>query len=130
LIESDKKDILLAPALDKEAQKEAAHDSGAGSCLVGFKVVYKNYKEQQIQICTAGNRIYDAGIVSVGILQNVIHVLEIQRRLLTISQIFNQLQYYYLIDGTKCEVLKSNNEIVHTCYCINLVYASHRNDGT
>ena len=32
----DKKDLLLAPAIDEDAQKEAAHDSGASSCLIGF----------------------------------------------------------------------------------------------
>ena len=39
LIESDKKDALLAPAIDEDAQKEAAYDSGASSCLIGFKEV-------------------------------------------------------------------------------------------
>jgi hypothetical protein len=58
LIESEKKDLLLALALDGEAQKEAAHDSGASSCLFGFKEVYQNYKEQQIPIRTAGNTIW------------------------------------------------------------------------
>jgi hypothetical protein len=48
-IESEKKDLLLAPAIDQEAQKEAAHDSGASSCLIGFKKVFHNYKQQQIQ---------------------------------------------------------------------------------
>ena len=43
LIESDKKDILLAPAIDEDAQKEAAHDSGASSCLKGFREIFHNY---------------------------------------------------------------------------------------
>ena len=73
-IESDQKDILIAPAIDEEAQKEAAHDSGASSTLIGFRDVYHDYKEQVIPIKTAGNTIYAAGIGSVGILQNVIHV--------------------------------------------------------
>jgi hypothetical protein len=122
LIKSDKKDILLAPALDEEAQKEAAHDSGASCCLFGFKEVYQNYNKQQIPICTAGNMIYAAGIGSVGLLQSVIHVPGIQKQLLSISQICIQLQYYYLIDGTKCKVLISNNEVVQTFYPKNGLY--------
>ena len=85
MIESKKKDILLAPALDEEAQKGAAHDLGASSCLIGFKEVFHNYKQQQIPIRTAGNTIYAAEIGSVGLLQNVIHVPGIQKQLLSIS---------------------------------------------
>ena len=55
-----------------------------------------------------------------GLLQNVIHVPGIQKQLLSICQICNQLNFYYLIDGRKCEVLNSENEIIHTC---------HRNNG-
>ena len=40
------------------------------------------------------------------------------------SPICNQLQFYYLIDGNKCEVLNSNNEIVHTCYRNNGLYTT------
>ena len=112
MIESEKNDILLAPALDEEAQKEAAHDSGASSCLIGLEEEFHNYKQQQIPIRTAGDTIYAAGIGSVGLLQNVIHVPGIQKQLLSICQICNQLNYYYLIDGNKCEVLNSNNERV------------------
>ena len=36
LVESDQKDLLIAPAIDEEAQQEAAHDSGASSTLIGF----------------------------------------------------------------------------------------------
>ena len=50
LVESETKDIFVAPAIDEEAQKEAAHDSGASSCLIGFHEVYHNYKEQVIPI--------------------------------------------------------------------------------
>ena len=67
-MESDQKDILIAPAIDEDAQKEAAHDSGARSTLIGFRDVYHDYKEQVIPIRTAGNTIYAAGICSVGIL--------------------------------------------------------------
>ena len=87
LVESDKKDILIAPAIDEDAQKEAAHDSGASSTLIGFRDVYHDYKGQVIPIRTAGNTIYAAGIGSVGILQNVIHVPILQKQLLSISQI-------------------------------------------
>ena len=85
LVESESKDILIAPAIDEEAQKEAAHDLGASSCLIGFKEVFHNYKQQEIPIRTAGNTIYAAGIGSVGLLQNVIHVPGIQKQLLSIS---------------------------------------------
>ena len=44
LVESDQKDILIAPAIDGEAQKEAAHDSGASSTLIGFRDVYLDYQ--------------------------------------------------------------------------------------
>ena len=116
LLESDQKDILVAPAIDEDAQKEAAHDSEASSTLISFRDVYHDYKEQVIPIRAAGNTIYAAGIGSVGILQNVIHVPNIQKQLLSISQICNQLHYYYLINGTKLEVIKnSNNKVVHTC---------------
>ena len=74
LVENKQKDILLAPAIDEDAQKEAAHDSGASSTLIGFRDVYFDYKKQAIPIRTAGNTIYAAGIGSVGVLQNVIHV--------------------------------------------------------
>ena len=57
-------------------------------------------------------------------LQKVIHVPGIQKQLLSISQICNQLHFYYLIDGNKCEVLNSNNEIVHTCYRNNGLYTT------
>ena len=124
MIESEKKDILLAPALDDGAQKEAAHDSGASSCLIGFKEVFHNYKQQQIPIRTAGDTIYAAGLGSVGLLQNVIHVPGIQKQLLSISQVCNQLNYYYLIDGDKCELLNSNNEIIHTCFRNNGLYTT------
>jgi hypothetical protein len=50
LIESDNKHILLEPAHDEEAQIEAGRDSGASSCIIGFKEVFNNYKEQQIPI--------------------------------------------------------------------------------
>ena len=93
LVESDQKDILIAPAIDEDAQKEAAHDSGASSALIGFRDVYHDYKEQVIPIRTAGNSIYAAGIGSVGILQNVTHVPNLQKQLLPISQICNQLNY-------------------------------------
>ena len=69
LVESDQKDILIAPAIDEEAQKEAAHDSGASSTLIGFREVYHDYHDQVIPIKTAGNIIYAAGIGYVGILQ-------------------------------------------------------------
>jgi hypothetical protein len=69
LIESEKKKLLVAHAIDEEAQKEAVHDSRANSCLIGFKEVYHNYKEQQIPIRTAGNTIYALGIGSIGLLQ-------------------------------------------------------------
>ena len=68
LVESDKKDILIAPAIDEDSQKEAAHDSGASSTLIRFRDVYHDYKEQVIPIRKAGNTIYAAGIGSVGIL--------------------------------------------------------------
>ena len=67
LVESKTKDILVAPAIDEEAQKEAAHNSGASSCLIGFHEVFHNYKEQEVPIRTAGNTIYAAGIGSVGL---------------------------------------------------------------
>ena len=54
--------------------------------------VYHDYQEQVIPIKTAGNTIYAAGIGSVGILQNVIHVPNLQKQLLFISQICNQLK--------------------------------------
>jgi hypothetical protein len=44
LVESDQKDILVAPAIDEDAQKEAANDSGASSTLIGFCDVYHEYK--------------------------------------------------------------------------------------
>ena len=47
----------IAPAIDEEAQKEAAHDSGASSTLIGFREVYHDYHEQVIPIKTAGNTI-------------------------------------------------------------------------
>ena len=100
LVESETKDILVAPAIDEEAQKEAAHDSGASSRLIGFHEVFQNYKEQKTPIRTAGNKTYAAGIGSVGLLQNVIHAPGIQKQLLSISQICIQPHYYYLIDGT------------------------------
>ena len=124
LVENETKDILIAPAIDEEAQKEAAHDSGASSCLIGFQEVFHNYKQQEIPIRTAGNTIYAAGIGSVGLLQNVIHVPGIQKQLLSISQICNQLNFYYLIDGRKCEVLNSNNEIIHICHRNNELYTT------
>jgi hypothetical protein len=130
LIESKKKHILLAPAIYEEAQREAAHDSGASSCLIGFKEKFHNYKQQQIPICTAEDTIYAAGLGSVGLFQNVIYVPGIQTQLLSISQIFNQLNFfylidgYYLIDGNKCEVLNSNNEIIHTCFRNNGLYTT------
>ena len=124
MVESETKDILVAPAIDEEAQKEAAHVSGASSCLIGFHEVFHNYKEQEIPIRTGENTIYAAGIGSVGMPQNVIHVPGIQKQLLSISQICNQLHFYYLIDGSKCEVLNSNNEIVHTCYRNNGLYTT------
>jgi hypothetical protein len=124
LIESEKKDLLLAPAIDEEAQKESAHDSGASSCLIGFQEVFHNYKQQQIPNRTAGDTIYAAAIGSVGLLQNVIHVPGIQKQLLSLSQICNQLNYYYLIDGNKCEVLNSNNETIHTCIRNNSLYTT------
>ena len=68
LVESDQKDILVAPAIDEDAQKEAAHDSGASSTLIGFRDVYHDYREQVIPIQTADNTIYAAGIGLVGIL--------------------------------------------------------------
>ena len=121
MVESDQKDILIAPAIDEDAQKEAAHDSGASSTLIGFRDFYHDYKEQVIPIRTAGNTLYAAGIGSVGILQNVIHVSNLQKQLLSISQICNQLNYFYIINGTKLEVVNNNNqEVVHTC---------HRNNG-
>ena len=86
-MESDQKDILVAPAIDEAAQKEAAYDSGASSTLIGFRDVYHDYKEQVIPIRTAGNTIYAAGIGTVGVLQNVIHVPNLQKQLLSISQI-------------------------------------------
>ena len=56
-----------------------------------------------------------------GILQNVIHVPNLQKQLLSIFQICNQLNYFYIINGTKLEVVNNNNqEVVHTC---------HRNNG-
>ena len=121
LVESDQKDLLIAPAIDEEAQKEAAHDSGASSTLIGFREVYQDYHEQVIPIKTAGNTIYAAGIGSVEIQQNVIHVPNLQKQLLSISQICNQLNYFYIINGTKLEVINNaNQEVVHTC---------HRNNG-
>ena len=59
-----------------------------------------------------------------GLLQNVIHVPGIQKQLLSISQICNQLNFYYLIDGRKCEVLNSDNEIIHTCHRHNGLYTT------
>jgi hypothetical protein len=44
LVESNQKNILVAPAIDEDAQKEAAHDSGASSTLIGFRDVYHEYK--------------------------------------------------------------------------------------
>ena len=56
-----------------------------------------------------------------GILQNVIHVPNLQKQLLSISQICNQLNYFYIINGSKLEVIyNANQEVVHTC---------HRNNG-
>jgi hypothetical protein len=121
LIESDRINILVAPAMDKDSQKEAAHDSGASSILIGFRDVYHDYKKQVIPIRTADNTIYAAGIELLGVLQNVIHVPNLQKLLLSISQICNQLNYFFLINGMKLEVINNaNKEVVHTC---------HRNNG-
>ena len=84
LVENKQKNILVAPAIDEDAQKEAAHDSGASSTLIGFRDVYHDYKKQVIPIRTAGNTIYAAGIGSYGVLQNVIHVPNLQKQLLSI----------------------------------------------
>ena len=65
LVENEQKDILLAPAIDEDAQKEAAHDSGASSTLIGFRDVYSDYKKQVNPIRTAGNTIYAAGSYAV-----------------------------------------------------------------
>ena len=49
LIESENKNLLLAPAIDEYYQKEAAHDSGASSCLIGlrrFSTTINNNKSQ------------------------------------------------------------------------------------
>ena len=125
IVESDKKNILIAPAIDEDAQKEAAHDSGASSTLIGFHDVYHDFKEQVIPIRTAGNTIYAAGIGSVGILQNVIHVPNLQKQLLSIFQVCNQLNYFYIINGTKLEVVNNNNqEVVHTCHGNNGLYTT------
>jgi hypothetical protein len=67
LVESKQKDILVEPAIDEDAQKEATYDSGASSALIGFRDVYHDYKKQVIPIRTAGNTIYAAGIGSVGV---------------------------------------------------------------
>ena len=92
----------------------------------GFCDVYSDYKKQVIPIRTAGNTIYAAGIGSVGVLQNVIHVPNLQKQLLSISQICNQLNYAYLINGTKLEVINNvNQEVVHTCYRNNGLYTTH-----
>jgi hypothetical protein len=56
LVENEQKDILVAPAIDEDAQKEAAHDSGASSTLIGFRDVYHDYKKQVIPIRTAGKQ--------------------------------------------------------------------------
>jgi hypothetical protein len=125
LVENEQKDILLAPAIDEDAPKEAAHDSGASSTLIGFHDVYSDYKKQIIPIRTAGNTIYAAGIGSVGVLQNVIHVPNLQKQLLSISRICNQLNYAYLINCTKLEVINNvNQEVVHTCYRNNGLYTT------
>ena len=84
LVENEQKDILVAPAIDEDAQKEAAHDSGASSTLIGFRDVCHDYKKQVIPIRTAGNTFYAAGIGLVGVLQNVIHVPNLQKQLLSI----------------------------------------------
>ena len=47
---------------------------------------------------------------SVGILQNVIHVPNLQKQLLSISQICNQLNYVYVINGTKLELINNANQ--------------------
>jgi hypothetical protein len=60
-------------------------------------------------IRTAGYTIYAAGIESVGVLQNVIHVPNLQKQPLSISQICNQLYFAYLINGTKLEEINSAN---------------------
>ena len=91
LVESDQKDLLIAPAIDEKSQKEAAHDSGASSTLIGFREVYLDYHEQVIPIKTAGDTIYAAVIGSVGILQNVIHVPNLQKQLLSISRFATNL---------------------------------------
>ena len=60
-----------------------------------------------------------------GILQNVIHVPNLQKQLLSISQICNQLKYFYIINGTKLEVVNNNNqEVVHTCHRNNCLYTT------
>jgi hypothetical protein len=79
LVENEQKDIPLAPEIDEDAQKEAAHDSGASSTLIGFRDVYSDYRKQVIPIRTAGNTIYAAGIGSLGVLQNVIHFPNLQK---------------------------------------------------
>ena len=45
LLESAQMDVLVAPAIDEDAQKEAAYDSGASITLFGFRDVYHDYKE-------------------------------------------------------------------------------------
>ena len=108
-----------------DAQKEAAHDSGASSTLIGFRDVYHDYKEEVIPKRTAGNTIYAAEIGSVGILQNVIHVPNLQKQLLSTSQICNQLNYFYIINGTKMEVVNNTNQdVVHTCHRSNGLYTT------
>jgi hypothetical protein len=49
LVENEQKNILVAPAIDADAQKEAAHDSGASSTLIRFQEVYHDYKKQELQ---------------------------------------------------------------------------------
>ena len=88
-MESYQKDVLVAPAIDEDAQKEAAHYSGASSTLIGIRDVYHDYKEQVIPIRAAGNTIYAAGIGSVRVFQNVIYVSNLQKQLFSISQICN-----------------------------------------
>ena len=49
LVESDQKDILVAPAIDEDAQKEAAHDSGPAVHLLGSVMFITTIKNKLFQ---------------------------------------------------------------------------------
>jgi hypothetical protein len=94
--------ILIDPTHTLYAKLKAIIDSGASICMFNQHRYFKDMVEDNSTIRTAGKAIKAHGRGTVGYLQNCLYVPELQRNLISVSHVCQEMQGFFAFFSDRC----------------------------